>query len=378
MDIGLQAQSIGRTDPMKTYSLMILLSSLVFIPHTPASAIQVECIGNGGPKPLIVSSSPRELRPIQTAGSIQEFTFWENSNLLLYRNDWNGLYDAHPDCGLPRYYGPLQDPLSRVVDSAERFLLVENQPRVRDLTLPNWYSFGAPTPLRHLFWHKNFLYSASLITRPDHWQELQILRYKPGAQKAATVCQPLYFEKNEKVQLAEGHAYPYVYFYNTSPQNDGSHTLTMYALNIGMNLPILCGLFNLDGITWKMPAPIKNVHKFPTSQAILIEADHPEKRLWWAPKEKCGWVNTGPATVMVTNHRLPLIFLWSSGEGLSLYDLKENKSTQLLSSNEIDRESIASIHPSNLFLTSDARRLYLAPLLESDGKQHLYELKLVD
>jgi hypothetical protein len=132
---------------MNRFSAVLLGLCFLF----SGGALQAKPCGSDGPIPFLnmTGSITLPVKAIQSVGSVQEFTYWETQDALVYRNDSDQLRVSYFGSGVDTPLASLSFPLSKLVDPSESLdfgpahSLLEGQARSAETFL------GGERPLSH-------------------------------------------------------------------------------------------------------------------------------------------------------------------------------------------------------------------------------------
>jgi hypothetical protein len=342
---------------MRGLSAAVLVFSLCIATTVSASGDEdaSACKGGDGGVPFMElhGAGPGAASLVRTQGMISDFLVWERRNTLVYRNGEQQLRLLNMTNQSDRLLTKVSTPLSRVVDSQERFIVSEN-PSVID----TWMNPLAVTVIKTidpikklLFWGENTLFGA-FSHRQNFYQRLAFFNYSAGASHAYSCLVPI--QGDGLFQLAEGHVYPYAFLFKQKQTPEGVQ-LSLYQVHLqaqrGDNL---CHLKYLKTYKNKLPAPVKMVYQFARMNAFAVSLDHPTKNLLWDYGKQCTYYDLENRTPYFLNFQRPYIFTWDQ-EGISVLSPVTGMQTHVLkewAQNEVTAK--------DLWLNSDGKTLFAA------------------
>jgi hypothetical protein len=323
--------------------------------------------GEGGPRPLqdISGQMNSDLSILKTKGGIQEYSLTPDNSSVYYRNDASSIFKMNLGDGSQNYITDSHLPLSKVLDSKERYLLARNSGWAWDFRLAEWIRFlPDSTNVGHLFWHsdllgRDWIYSISEETWGDETTH-HIYRSRPNGDEGEEMCTV------EGAHLATGHEFPLVFFYQTRKAEKGP-LLSVYHLDVRTCRFKLQTDF-LDPIAGK----VLSVHRFEGLNSVAVQVDHPKKNLLWhRVGVGCDYYDIGRHTPMIPNRDLPVLATWAQNQGLQVVYLNEAKNATLLRNAPFDE-----ISESDVSLTNDTHHLFVSPRPTGEKSKLLLELKL--
>jgi len=345
---------------------LLLISLLV-----TASSQAKECSGGAdGPGPMVLQT---ESLPLDTGESIREFTFWEKGNGLFFRGESNQLFSMSLDSGKPFSLTTLNRPLSRVIDSRGEYLLADNDSWLFSIRSGEWVNYVVPerppgSPLIHLFWHREHLYSVVLGEEGYGRQKVHLYKYRPGDRTARIVCRSHTLPKDERYEIASGHQWPNVAFYRVETKQRGKSLLKIFEIDASrdkfLGMDWFCSFNGVDWHSWYVEGPVESVHRFGYLNGLAVKIKHPTKSLLWADRKRCRYFDIGDESTMAPNYLKPILFTWSETKGASLLFLDKSKRGDILPPGS----TIKGIRERDLWLTSDMKRLFMAPLLPDNSR----------
>lgn len=336
---------------MKTRSPVLTSLALVFL---SAIALGKPC-GSDGPIPFLnmTGSITLPVKSISSVGPIQEFTFWEKHDALVYRNQANELRISYFGSGSDIALSRLTSPLSRLVDEANRYLVTDGSAYFLDAKAGgSWTHFAKGDPEK-LFWHKDDLYLLKWVTPILGANHFEVGRYTAGEKSAKAVCN--YTPPNNvKLKLAAGHRYPDAFLYQEIPLPGGTKSLAFYRLNA-----TTCDIQNIGLPTEPIEGTVLEVHRFEKMDAFAVRIDHPTKNFRWATSSRCDYLELSSAEAMIPNHDRPLLVTWDKGVGLTLYNVETLKKAEAFRS-----IGIGDVIARDLWIPNRESDLLMSPKLE--------------
>ncbi len=320
------------------------------------------CGGGEGPHPLINFSQDFPAKWIETEASVQDFSFSEKRDELLYRTTSNNVKAYYHSDGSKAEMGYSRYPLSQVIDEDLGLLAAQGFPAYSDFDPFGWKVFNVrPTRggYQNLFWEKGTLYSLKRRSS-DHYD---IYQYRKGAASSQPHCW------TSNLYPAEGHAYPYVYYYGQESDYYGIH-LVVYTVDVRS-----CQIVHELEFGEPLAGRLQEVHVFPSLKAVAVKVDHPETNLlWYQSVQGCAYYNLNAtpnsgSRLMVLNHENSLLGSFSLRDGLSLIDFSAQSRTRVPA-------FLQAKAMRGAYLTRDGRRLYLNPEANGEGPHPLLELTL--
>jgi hypothetical protein len=340
---------------MNRFSAVLLGLCFLF----SGGALQAKPCGSDGPIPFLnmTGSITLPVKAIQSVGSVQEFTYWETQDALVYRNDSDQLRVSYFGSGVDTPLASLSFPLSKLVDPSERYLTTDERSYFYDASTSGpliRYSKDKPAPQK-LFWEGKDLYLMSwetpfLFDSPH----FEVGRYTAGDKSAKGVCK-FYPPSGAKLAVAEGHSYPNVFFYQTIPFQ-GKNMVALYQMNVQS-----CALTPVGFPTEPIAGDILAVHRFEKQNAFAVEIDHPTMNFRWDMGGRCEYLAIGPEEVMIPNHDRPLAVTWDPGKGLSLFNLETKKKADAFRTFGLN---IKDVTARDLFIPEHESDLLMSPELE--------------
>ncbi len=349
----------------RLFFYLLLISSVTF------ADIETRCGGEGGgPKPLedISTSFTSEANYLQVKGDVKEFLLWENIGKIIYRNASGDILQLKT--GSENYaFAHSNQPLARVKDPMERYLASEASPSVYDTRTNRWYHYKLEArPFRHLFFDKvpltlnrYGLYSLSMRLDEKNNQYISVYEYRIGDSSAYRVCDTLKLPQGEHYTLANGHSFPYIYFYRHWQDEEQRTRLSVFSMDIGG----ACKLKPIKVYTRPIEGPVKSVEVFPFTGAFAAQVVHPTMNLLWDSKTGCRYFNVNQLKPMIPNRNLPIALTYSQEQGLVYIHLDKQQKVGLSQGigSEYERE-IVSITDRDVALTDDGKGLYVTPSTE--------------
>lgn len=352
-----------------------ILVSVVLSIVTSFAAASVRCgAGGEGPKPFndITKNLDFKIRAIDTPGTIDQFLIWEKKQALVYRDtagEIKGLY-LRPQVGKPKEFpiNKIAQPLSRVVDAQERFLTsLGDRIWTLDTFGSIWMAAVEKKDVQPLFWAnrngQDVLISQAHRTNESGEEVYEFYASKSGEFQKYPHCsfvQP----KPYPFTPARGAMAPNVYFYSTE-MIDGRRFLNIHSFNT-LNCKFEKGLV-FEGVRY----PVKEVMWFQNLSAFAAKLDHAEENLlWWSPKG-CNYFNVGRNETFVPNFQQPVMVTWSQTQTLNVIYPDTAQVVRTL-----ENLPITSLNENDLWLTADAKKLYMRTMLEAESNRWLLEMDL--
>ncbi len=284
----------------------------------PLAATAKPC-GGDGPIPFInmTGNITLPVKSIQSVGGLQEFTYWESQNALVYRNNSDELRVSYFGSGLDSVLTHFPFPLSKVVDPAEKYLTSDDANWFYDASTSGpLIRYSKKMPAEKLFWKDKDLYLMKWVTPllfdPPHFE---IGTYTAGEASAKLTCR-YYPPPGMKLNFVEGHTYPDAFLYQKIPFN-GKNRVAFYRLNV-----TTCSATPMGLPTEPIEGTILEVHRFDRQDAFAIRVDHPTKNFRWEMAGRCEYLTVGQDVVMIPNHERPLAVSWSPAKGLTFFNLE--------------------------------------------------------
>lgn len=355
---------------------MVLLSLILLI-ATPFALAEDRCGGGDtGPKPLsdMTDGFKIDTQNIPSAGAPEEFLFWEKSNKLVYRTELSEIYAGLVPTGQAEKLTNSGLPLSRIVDEKERYLVSESSPSIFDRKYKRWINYWLDArPFRHLFWNDDKLYSISARIDQHNKQYINVYEYEVGKFKAEPVCKTIIAEPGEHYTLAEGSAYPDVFFYRVKQGSIGKEISVFRMPLKGLLLP--CTMLPLGQYTREIAGPVKSVHMFPELAALAVEVDHPKRNLLWDSSTGCRYFDIGRQKPLVLNYKKPLIATWSADDGMTLVHLDKEKKANVAWG---EYQNVTELTQRDVWLADDGERLFVSPAFGYTSTRWLFKMTLSD
>lgn len=313
-----------------------------------------QLLGDGGfPHFQIYSPSLENL--VKTGNLVKDFLIWENASKMVYHSEVGDVrsYDLKNSSEQFIDY-PIKTSLSQVTDPEERFLLEEHGGRMKD----TWKSSGWKTIyppgyriLQHAFWNQRKLYS---VFQPHTFDRSFLGVFSYDANTSTGRSCYVGVKAGETLEIAEGHQYPYIYFYKQTPVNDGFH-LETYRVNVSQPLNKICSLQKIQGYLDPIPGRVLKFSHYPAIGGNIMQIDHPKKKLLWDRGVKeCFFYNTQDRNIYPLMSNMPVVATWKPGEGLGILNAQSSRATLLKGVGQLP------IFGKNLWLTKNAQTLYVA------------------
>jgi len=352
---------------VKLFYKLSVLSSLLTGMAIPAMG-QVDyvsrCGGGEGPHPLfdISDQFPSHANILVPHSGVEEFTYLESRSELVYRTK-SGTLISRPEVGPSKTLGCSAVPISPVVEEEKMYFSAKGLPFLSDTSF-QWREYQVPSTrgLTHLFWESGSLYSLDRSVSSTGMSH--IYKYRPFEGAAKNIC------NLTGLTPAEGHAFPYVYYYALRPRVTGPY-LNVYTVDVRS-----CKIVHELEFAEPLMGKVLSVHRFEELKAAAVEVDHPTQNLLWFQTDKgCGYYNLNnqkgisDARLRVMNYKSPWMATFSPSQGLSLVNFALQNRARIPSL--IKARDIQSI-----YLTDTGDRIFLNPLFESSGFRSLLEIKL--
>ncbi len=337
--------------------LALLLGATLLI---PAAVLGKPC-GSDGPIPFINMTGAITLpvKSIQSVGAVQEFAYWETQDALVYRNDKNMLRVSYFGSGADTPLAKLPFPLSKLVDPTERFLTTDiGSYFFNASTAGPLIKYSSSRDATKLYWQGSTLHLIEYQTPFLGYPYFEVSTYYAGDKSAKSQCtyQP---PAGTKLFLADGHAYPDVYFYQVVPLAANQKVIAFYKMNVHT-----CALSVMGLPTEPILGNITGVHRFPTVDAFAVRTDDRVKNLRWEMSGRCEYLAIGREEIMIPNHDRPLAVTWTPNQGLSLYNLETKIKADAFRGGRGLGFDIGDIVSEDLWIPRHASDLLLSPELE--------------
>ncbi len=284
--------------------------------------LQAKPCGGDGPIPFInmTGNITLPVKSIQSVGSIQQFAYWETQDALIYRNSSDQVRVSYFGSGVDAPLAAFRYPLSKLVDASERYLVTDGAsyffnassgaPVIR-------YSSVSPAPEK-LFWRGDELFFLRWVDPFFGYSHYEVRRY--GAGETTSKLQCTYYPPSKSGLLrAKGDSFPGIFFYKTIPTG-GKNIVALHRLNA-----LTCEMTALGAPTEPMDGNITEVHRFEALDAFAVQTDHPTMNFRWERAGRCDYLSIGADRLMIPNHERPLAVSWTTGKGLSLFNLETMK-----------------------------------------------------
>jgi hypothetical protein len=316
--------------------------------------------GGEGPTPLNVEVHSITA-PVKTRGNVvQEFEVWENHGSVVYRNDNNDFYEVSVDNGAYNKITNFAQPLTHFADPQERYLVTDIGNWFYDaLSGRQWIQFDKTIPqMEYVFWNQNDLYGIASTYDLAGQQLVHLTRYHAGDDYVVPLCAGLSFDEGQGFAMAKGHVFPYIYLYQTVPQNDGTTLFQLYTLNV-----LNCDVLPVDGFSHIIQGRVEMVYHYAKQNAIAVKIDDPVKNLMWnVGAQSCQFFNIDNVAPIFLNPNMPVVATWSQfTPGVTLYDFS-SAATQVRSTTVLDQGSpFAHVGQNDMYLTGDGQYVYVKP-----------------
>jgi len=328
-----------------------------------------------GPHPTLDMTITPILQSLPIYCGVRDFILWEHSHQLIYRDDHNSLNAMDLDNGSVRAYSSMTQPISRVVDPNERVLLATGIGRFFDAfhRYWQWIMKKQATPMHHLFWHGNTLYSIGQ-DKSVSGAEFQIYQYEPGDSLAKSKCSPFSVTTGGSVdtelKVAEGSTYPDVYIHKTQKvEIQGSESYTLWVRHYDLEK---CELSPWYIYRNELPGLVKRVFWFDSLRSVAMSIDHPSLNLLWQTPEGIKYFDLGTSqTPMLPNPKQPVLATQDNQKGMHLIFLA--RATRLWFKTSV---GFSGLTEQNIWLTDDGTKLYVAPYFGSRPYRTLISMDL--
>jgi len=343
---------------------------------TLAEATPTRCAGGDGPKPLADISNLFHLKvkALDTPSTLQEFLIWEKRNLLVYRDvsgDVKGL-PLHPHPHVAPHemlMTKVSQPLSRLVDPAERYLVsTGDRIWVYDTWGYGWSNAVQKKNVEPLYWAKDrkkkvqVLVSHSVETGINGAEIHQFFVNTPGETAIAPRCSIQL--KDNGWKAARGAMDPYFYFYSVTKVDDRWQVI-LQPFNV-----LSCRL-EKGTIYGGIRYPVQEVLYFGALGAIAVKVDHPtESLLWWSP-QGCGYFDVGGVSPLVPNFSLPILMSWKAGSSLQIIYPEKSEKVEVLKGLPLQKVS-----EKDLWISKDATKLFISTNIENEKDRWTMEMNL--
>jgi hypothetical protein len=229
--------------------------------------------------------------------------------------------------------------------------------------------------MEYVFWNQDDLYGIASTYDLAGQQTVHLTRYHAGDDYVVPLCPSLSFNANQGFAMAKGHAYPYVYLYQTLPQTDGTTLFQLYTLNV-----LNCDVLLVDGFSHIISGRVESVFHFPKQNAVAVKIDDPVRNLMWnVGAQSCQYFNIDNLTPIMLNQDVPVVGTWSQfTPGITLYDFSA-AATQVHSTTVLEMSTpFSDVGEDDMFLTSDGQYVYAKPTttLGRNATTTVYRLSL--
>jgi hypothetical protein len=329
---------------------------------------QAKPCGSDGPIPFLnmTGSVTLPVKSIQSVGAIQEFSFWESQNAIVYRNEADQLRVSYFGAAADIMLGKIEYPLSRIVDPSERYLTTDEESLFFNAsTGGDWIEFSKASPApEKLFWNGPNLYTVRWDTgglfESAHYD---VSRYVAGEKKAKNQCK-YYPPSKAKVMLAQGHRYPDIFLYQVTPVL-GRNVLSFYRMNA-----LTCDVTNIGQPSELIDGKILDVHRFEALDAFAVRIEHPTKNFRWETSQRCDYMAIGSEVPMIPNHDRPLAVTFTPGKGMAFFNLETMKKAEAFRGIGIQdvrtRDLWIPSHESDLLMSPEVEQLQARRMLSVD------------
>lgn len=323
--------------------------------------------GEGGGFPHMQSYTPSINALVKTDGLVSDFHLFEKTNKLIYRTPADELrvHDlaASNDVGS---LGEFCHDMSRAVDPSERFVTSIEDNMIKDTQSSHgWKKIPYPKAMSYkpAFWEGTALYSvAEEPTSTGKNFHLASYDIRKGKVHSCSVA----INSLAETQLAVGHSYPYIFFYQQVPMESG-YKFRTYKIRVSN-----CAVDLVAEYQDPMPGRVLNLYHYEQNGGNVIQIDHPTKNLLWdrGPTE-CVFYNVGGRKVFPLLGKMPYVATYKHGEGLGIINVKENRAAVLKDSGK------AELFDNNLWITRDSKTLFLAhPVYSADDTRVLMKIEM--
>lgn len=352
-----------------------ILSALLFLGLAQtALASPWRCNGGDGPKPLsdISSQMNFKVRPIDTPATLQEFFVWENKNYLVYRDvsgDIRALNIAKNSSNPQKeiHLAKISQPLSRVVDSNERFITSQgDRTWVYDTWTSSWTNAVQKKNIEPLFWaeskKRNYLVSHAVVVK-NGVESHEFYSTQAGYSSTNPTC-TFTQNRDNPLRVAHGAAEPYFFFFGEE-EIRGLRVVTLYPLNV-----FTCRFEK--GIAYEgVRHPVQDIIFFKSLNAIAMKLDSDKQNLlWWSPNG-CEYFDVGRVLPIVPNMKLPILMTWNPEHNVQLIYPEKAEKVELLKGLPIQ-----SLEQKDVWLNRDGKRLFLASKLQDDNQRWVMEMEI--
>lgn len=329
-----------------------------------STVAQAKPCGGDGPIPFInmTGNVTLPVKSIQSVGVVKEFAYWESQDALLYRNDKDELRASYFGSSTDTVLTKFPFPLSKLVDASEKYLTSDGANYFYDASTNGpliKYTKLDPSPEK-LFWKDKDLYMVRWVPRfffnGPHYE---VGVYTAGDTKAASSCK-FYPPASAWVDLAEGHTYPDLFFYQTVPIA-GRTVVAMYRMNVHT-----CAVSPIGQPTEPIHGKILGVHRFERQDAFAVRTDDPTKNFRWEVAGRCEYLSIGREEVMIPNHERPLAVTWTAGKGLTFFNLETKKKADAFRG-----FGISDVTARDLWIPRHGSDLLMSPELEKPQERRM-------
>jgi hypothetical protein len=320
---------------------------LLGIAVLPVRASTSRC-GGDGPNPLndITGSFSPNADVLHTAGSPQEFLVWEKRGSLVYRNEVGEVW-THPLRDQLTAYKITQapGPLARFHDPAERFLATASANWIFDAgSSLGWVQLGTPGELRPVFSEERTLYGVELPSERRPYWNLYQFNEREGL---AAACPLLTLDG--AYQLASGHTYPYIYFYESLGDTHGND-LVIHRVDVSN-----CSMRDSQ-FRYTIKGNIQAVFFFNVPGAVAVKIDNPTENLLWNTDEGgCRYYNIDNLSPLQLNPDQPFLATQPSGAGITLIDLQNARKARVMRRSH----DLGVLKESDVYLSGDGSALFV-------------------
>jgi hypothetical protein len=192
-------------------------------------------------------------------------------------------------------------------------------------------------------------------------QSVVIYRYGLGLFSSEKACQLTVSEENWKI--AEGHVFPYAYFYATKNVPEGKKLYT-YKVDVRT-----CGISEVYLFNEAFAGDIEKVIQYPAIHSTLIKIKNDKKHLVWADDEGCDFYDNGNLNPIALNYNYPMFATYDMKGGLQVYFVKEKRKVTFLKNTPF-----LPLQADDLWLLNNKNELYLSPQVEGDPGKSLMKI----
>jgi hypothetical protein len=336
---------------MMGQSLKNRVAGMAALMLAPSIAWAVIC-GGEGPGPMVEIPLHPTIQALETVGSVQELAYLEQSQTLVYRNQFHDLYAHTLEWGTnERLWEGLNAPLSQVLDAGERFLTTFGVPWVFDLSGRTWTPYGeGPGPMA-LFWTPPP--ENSLVAIESHVDSARssfvIRRYNPD-ESLVERC-TIYPPPGRDYHVVRGRTYPYVHFYY---ERAGAGQRSIHFLRYDTH----CKQYPGSELGLEIPSPLEEVYQYGADGPTLLKLDDPQKNVILQEGRACSVFDIGNRHPLFVHDSKPVIATWAPQSGLLLFflDAKQGKVGKIKLG-----DCTRNVSADRVWMTRDESQLFVAP-----------------